>query len=384
MLDSTNILTQESEEKGDNFLETLLDQNQSLSHRRLEVDLARAVSGNVLKFIKKHGEFSHDTCVALLKTSDSFNVIHFPDCQKSTLGYDLMVNLKSINDTRYINKLFSSFNDKLSSEGVFIGCVETYQLRKKRLLKKYPIGLNYIYYFFDYIFKRIFPKVMLLDKLYYFITAGRNRAISETEALGRLSYCGFDILDSFVDNKLMYFAARKKEKVIKTEEKSYGVFLKLPRKGKGGKQIEVYKLRTMFPYSEYIQAYVYQQNQLQSGGKFQNDFRISLLGSIFRKYFLDEIPMLINLIKGDLKLVGVRPLSKQYFNLYNKELKAKRLNHKPGLIPPYYVDLPKTLEEIQDSEKRYLESHEKAPFKTDLRYLFMAMRNIIFRKARSK
>ncbi len=94
--------------------------------------------------------------------------------------------------------------------------------------------------------------------------------------------------------------------------------------------------------------------------------------------------MLINLLKGDLKLVGVRPLSKQYFSLYDEDLKRQRLRHKPGLIPPYYVDLPGTLEEIQDSEKRYLTSHEKAPFKTDVRYLFLAMKNIVFKKARSK
>lgn len=356
-----------------------------MANRRLEVELAREIPEKVLNFIKAHGEFSKEACIALLKTSDDFNVKHFPGCEKSpNSGYDFMINLKSINDTRLINALFASFNEKLKPEGIFIGCVETYQLRKARILKKYPPVFNYTYYFFDYVFKRVFPKIKVLDKIYFFITAGRNRAISETETLGRLSYCGFEILNSVVDKKYMYFAARKKTEAVKTKEKNYGIFLRLPRKGKGGRQIEVYKMRTMFPYAEYIQDYVYRQNRLQSGGKFENDFRISLLGRFFRKYFLDEIPMLINLLKGDLKLVGVRPLSTQYFGLYEEELKLQRLRHKPGLIPPYYADLPRTLEEIQDSEKRYLESHEKAPFKTDMRYLFMAMRNIVFRKARSK
>lgn len=369
----------------DNFLESLLDDNQGMANRRLELELAREISEKVLNFILAHGQFSKDACIALLKTSDAFNVNHFPGCKKSPYhGYDLMVNLKSINDTRHINSLFTSFNEKLSKDGVFIGCVETYQLRKARILHKYPVGLNYAYYFFDYVFKRVFPKIKLLDKIYFFITAGRNRAISETEALGRLSYCGFEILNSTVDKKLLYFAVRKQSEVSNTREKDYGIFLKLPRKGKGGKPIEVYKMRTMFPYAEYIQNYVYEQNQLQSGGKFQNDFRISMLGRFFRKYFLDEIPMLINLLKGDLKLVGVRPLSQQYFSLYSDELKARRLKHKPGLIPPYYVDLPKTLDEIQDSEERYLIAHEKSPFKTDVRYFFMAFKNILIKKARSK
>ncbi|GAB5525845.1 MAG: hypothetical protein Roseis2KO_37170 [Roseivirga sp.] len=385
MLDSLDKIDQPSTRGDDNFLEALLDQNQGMANRRLEMELAREIPEKVLNFIRTYGHFSTQTCIALLKTSDAFNVNNFPDCQNSPNGgYDLMVNLKSINDTLLINALFTSVNEKLKTNGIFIGCVETYQLRKSRILKKYPPGFNYVYYFFDYVFKRVFPKIKLLSKLYFFITAGRNRAISETEALGRLSYCEFEIINSIVDKKLMYFAARKANEASNKKEKDYGVILKLPRKGKGGKQIEVYKLRTMFPYSEYLQTYVYQQNQLQSGGKFQNDFRISLLGRFFRKYFLDEIPMLLNLIKGDLKLVGVRPLSKQYFGLYNDELKAKRLNHKPGLIPPYYADLPETLDEIQDSEKRYLESHEKSPFKTDVRYFFMAFRNILFKKARSK
>lgn len=384
LFDSSEITEFGSEQNQDSLLEFLLDKNRESSYRKLEVELASEIPANVLTFIKKHGNFSKEACIALLKTSDDFNVKHFPDCQKSNAGYDFMVNLKSINDTRHINKLFASFNEKLKEDGVFIGCVETYQLRKIRILNKYPAGLNYIYYFFDYIFKRVFPKIKLLDKIYFFITAGRNRAISETEALGRLSYCGFEVLDSIVEKKLMYFAAKKRKETTQTKEKNYGILLKLPRQGKNGKQIQVYKLRTMFPYAEYIQSYVYQQNQLQSGGKFQNDFRISMLGGKFRKYFLDEIPMLINLFKGDLKIVGVRPLSQQYFNLYSDELKERRLKHKPGLVPPYYADLPETLQEIQDSEERYLIAHEKSPLKTDIRYFFKAFKNIVINRARSK
>jgi len=93
--------------------------------------------------------------------------------------------------------------------------------------------------------------------------------------------------------------------------------------------------------------------------------------------------MLINLIKGDLKLVGVRPLSQHYFDLYTDELKEKRIKYKPGLIPPFYADLPKTLPEIMDSEMRYLLSYEKKPFLTDIRYCWKALWNILFRHARS-
>lgn len=381
----TNQNTEENVIEKNDILDLLFQPKEDANPKtELQETLAKEVSDETVDFILNQCEVDENSCFGILKTSTAFNVDNFPSCPRSELGYDLIVNLKSINDTLHINNLFTSLNRKLTPRGTFVGCVETYQLRKKRLLKKFPKGLNYIYYFFDYVFKRVFPKIKVLDKVYFFITAGRNRAISDTEALGRLNYCGFEILQTKIDRNLMYFSARKVVEVKNVREKSYRIFLKLPRNGKNGKLIKVYKLRTMFPYAEYVQSYVYKKNNLKEGGKFENDFRISLLGSFFRKYFLDEIPMLINFFKGDLKIVGVRPLSNHYLSLYDSELQEQRTKHKPGLIPPYYVDLPKTLEEIQASEKRYLDAYEKSPYLTDCKYFILAFKNIIFKKARSK
>ncbi len=103
-----------------------------------------------------------------------------------------------------------------------------------------------------------------------------------------------------------------------------------------------------------------------------------------RMFWIDELPMVLNLLKGDLKLVGVRPISNHYFELYDEDLRKKRIRYKPGLVPPFYVDMPKTLEEIQASERRYLESYDKHPLRTDWVYFWKAMANILLRKARSK
>lgn len=140
----------------------------------------------------------------------------------------------------------------------------------------------------------------------------------------------------------------------------------------------------MYSYSEYLQAYIYQLNSLQEGGKFKNDTRLNAAGKWMRKYWIDEIPMLVNLFRGDMKLVGVRPLSQHYYSLYSTELQRKRIRFKPGLLPPFYADLPNTLEEIEVSEMRYLKSCEqKGIFKTDFIYFFKICRSILFRKARS-
>ena len=137
-------------------------------------------------------------------------------------------------------------------------------------------------------------------------------------------------------------------------------------------------------YSEYLQEYIFNRNNLQDGGKIKNDFRISFYGRFIRKYWIDELPMLLNLLKGDIKLVGVRPISFHYYSLYDKELQNLRVKTKPGLLPPFYADLPKTIDEIILSEKRYLNSYLSSPFITDFKYLLLILKNILFKGLRSK
>jgi lipopolysaccharide/colanic/teichoic acid biosynthesis glycosyltransferase len=85
-----------------------------------------------------------------------------------------------------------------------------------------------------------------------------------------------------------------------------------------------------------------------------------------------------------MKIVGVRPLSNHYFSLYSEELQAKRVLLKPGLLPPFYADMPKTMEDIQNSEMHYLtECEEKGVMRTDIKYFFLIIKNILFKKARS-
>ena len=162
------------------------------------------------------------------------------------------------------------------------------------------------------------------------------------------------------------------------------MIVKLRRIGKNGDYIWVYKFRTMFAYSEYLQTYVYNNNNLQVGGKFRDDYRITDWGRWMRKSWFDELPMLINVVKGQLKLVGVRPLSEQYFELYDPELRDLRIKYKPGMLPPFYADMPETLEEIQESERKYLESYGKHPFRTDWKYFWNIVRTILFRHKRSQ
>ncbi|NTW32604.1 MAG: sugar transferase, partial [Bacteroidetes bacterium] len=164
---------------------------------------------------------------------------------------------------------------------------------------------------------------------------------------------------------------------------SYSPIFKMKRIGQNGNQIYVYKLRTMHPYSEYLQEFVYDKNSLSEGGKFKDDFRISSWGRILRKLWIDELPMLINLVRGEIKLVGVRPVSSHYLTLYSEEFRAKRKKYKPGLIPPFYADMPKTIEEIEASEKKYFDLFDQSPITTDIKYFFKIISNILFHRKTS-
>lgn len=314
----------------------------------------------------------------IVSTTTKFNIASLPDNK-----YSYIINLKRINDIKDLDYFLDAVNSKLDHGSYFMCCVETKNLRKRRLLKKYPPVLNYIYYTGDFMVKRVFPKIRLTKWIYLSLTKGRNVVMSRAEALGRMVRAGFTISEESFINGYLYIEGRKNGNPLDIYGKSYGLLIALPRVGRDGKMIKVYKLRTMHPYSEYIQDYVYEIHKLESGGKFKNDFRITSWGAFSRKVWLDELPMLLNFFKGNMKLVGVRPLSRQYFDLYNKDIKEKRINYKPGLIPPFYFDMPANLEEIQESEKRYMEAYDKHPVRTDVRYFFRSMVNIVFRKARS-
>lgn len=331
----------------------------------------------VLELIKSHFNFCLKT-IYFTSTSTKFNIDKLENDQ-----YCSIVNLKKINDVRYINKFFESVNSKLPNSGFYFGKVETYPNRRRAILKKYPIVINWLVYLIDTIFTRVIPKLLITKKLYFYLTKGKGRVISRAETYGRLYSCGFKIVDEKSINNHLYFLAKKVKEPFFDKNPTYGPIVRLTRIGKGKRRFKVYKLRTMHPYSEYLQEYAYEKNKLQDGGKIKNDFRISPEGRVLRKFWIDEIPMLINVLKGDLKIVGVRPLSEHYFSLYSKELQDLRTQVKPGFIPPFYADNPKTLKDIMESEKRYILSYKKHPFSTDLNYLVKALNNVLFKGIRS-
>jgi len=298
--------------------------------------------------------------------------------------YQLIVSSEPLNNLISINEFLAAVNTKLESDGTFICRFVPQSVIEKNLINKYIFPINKIMFCKHYLFHRVFPKLSLTRKLYFKLTKGKNRSIRKLEMHGRLNAGGFRVHREYQADNFTYFTVKKQGQAYFDQFSSYGLLFKMKRIGKGGKEIKVYKLRTMVPFSEYLQEEFVQKNQLDKGGKICNDIRVTTLGKIMRKLWIDEIPNIVNLIKGEMKIVGVRPLSKQYLSLYSPELQKLREKIKPGIIPPFYVDLPETLEEIQESERKYINSYLQKPIRTDCNYFFKALGNILFKRLTSK
>ena len=309
-----------------------------------------------------------------------FSILQIPDYQ-----YRTIVDMTLLNDMRGINKRLCVVNQKLPDDGRYVCCYRPQEYIKAKILQNYPKGINWMVYALYFWQKRVWPRLMMTSRLYYDVNKGRKRMLSKTEVLGRLYYCGFEVDEIVPMGHIEYvFAHRHSQPYPQERQKLYGPLIKLPRISKDKQIRYFYKMRTMHPYAEYIQKYVFDaRGGMDIADKSNDDWRITTWGKFLRKYWLDELPMLINWFKRDVKLVGVRPLSKAMFDTYPKWLQDKRTLCKPGLIPPFYIDHPETFDELFASEDKYLTEYLAHPFRTDVKYFFITMRSIMTRKTHS-
>ncbi|NJK98370.1 MAG: hypothetical protein HC905_28745 [Bacteroidales bacterium] len=105
-----------------------------------------------------------------------------------------IVDLKKVNLSHDLNRHFLSINKLLPDAGIYIGCLESYYDRKRKIFNKLGNFLGYIIWIIDLIFNRVFPKLKLTMNLYELITNNRYKVISLAETLGRSVYSGFDVI----------------------------------------------------------------------------------------------------------------------------------------------------------------------------------------------
>ncbi len=113
------------------------------------------------------------------------------------------------------------------------------------------------------------------------------------------------------------------------------VFFRHKRIGKDGKYIYLWKFRTMYPNAESSLQKILAENpelkaEWDKNQKLDHDPRVTKIGRILRKTSLDEFPQFINILKGEMSLIGPRPVIDGEIEKYGKN-KAKFLSMKPGL-----------------------------------------------------
>lgn len=147
---------------------------------------------------------------------------------------------------------------------------------------------------------------------------------------------------------------------IRLESKGGG-FYRQQRVGRYGKDFYVYKFRSMRVGAD-------KQGLITVGGR---DPRITHIGYFIRKYKLDELPQLFNVLKGDMSLVGPRPEVRKYVDLYTDE-QRKVLSVRPG-ITDYasieYVDENAILGQAEDADKAYVEQIMPDKIRYNMKYI---------------
>lgn len=139
------------------------------------------------------------------------------------------------------------------------------------------------------------------------------------------------------------------------------IFYKQVRVGKNGVDFYLYKFRSMRVGAD-------KKGLITVGGR---DPRITYSGYFIRKYKIDELPQLLNVLKGDMSIVGPRPEVRKYVDLYTDEQRLV-LSIRPG-ITDYasieYIDENEILGKSSDPEKTYIEDIMPEKIKYNMKYI---------------
>ena len=154
--------------------------------------------------------------------------------------------------------------------------------------------------------------------------------------------------------------------IIQLESKG-GIFYLQERIGKNGIPFKLFKFRSMAVGSD-------SKGLLTVG---MNDARITKSGQLIRRYKIDELAQLINVLKGEMSLVGPRPEVKKYVDLYT-ETQQKVLSVKPGMTDLASIEFSnenELLENQENPEKYYIK--EIMPKKIELNMMFIENPNLV-------
>ncbi|MCH2199525.1 MAG: sugar transferase [Flavobacteriales bacterium] len=146
------------------------------------------------------------------------------------------------------------------------------------------------------------------------------------------------------------------------------IFFRQRRVGKDQREFRIYKFRSMYKDTE-------SSGQLTIGGK---DPRVTKSGYFIRKYKIDEFPQLLNVLAGDMSIVGPRPEVPKYVKYYSEE-QLEVLSVRPGMTDPAsieFINEDEVLGKSEDPEKTYIE--EILPQKLTLQLGYVKKSGLVY------
>lgn len=144
------------------------------------------------------------------------------------------------------------------------------------------------------------------------------------------------------------------------------VLFKQRRPGKDGKIFEIYKFRTMTDARD------------TNGNLLPDNERLTDFGKLLRSTSIDELPEILNIVKGDMAIIGPRPLLEEYLPLYNEE-QAHRHDVRPGLTGWAQINGRNTIS-WEDKFKYDVEYVRNISFMFDLKIFFLTIKKVFVRE----
>lgn len=178
----------------------------------------------------------------------------------------------------------------------------------------------------------------------------------------------FDIVGGLVGVIIMFIAMIFVGPFIKLESPG-PLFFKQKRVGKNGRYFYIYKFRSMYVDAEERKAALMAQNEMNGlMFKMDDDPRITKIGKFIRKTSIDELPQFINVLKGDMSLVGTRPPTVNEFKQYEGHHK-RRLSMKPGITGMWQAYGRNSVKDFEDVVKMDLDYIDNWSLGLDIKIL---------------
>lgn len=211
---------------------------------------------------------------------------------------------------------------------------------------------------------------------YMVITSSINMATMKDMIVKRI----FDLAVSIIGIAVMIAATVIVAPIIFIQSPG-AIFFSQIRVGRNGRKFKIYKFRTMYLDAEERKQELTDQNRIKDGMMFkvENDPRIFPFGHIMRKFSIDEIPQFINVLKGDMSLVGTRPPTVDEYEKYDLVHKS-RLATKPGITGMWQVKGRSSILDFEDVVKLDNEYIRNWSIGLDLHIIFETFKVVIFGK----